>query len=115
MLVPYLKHLHVDETPMDKENFNISLVLDVGVVGMNGADQFYCSVMSPSALVKELEERTIMSGRGLLIIDEFDLDIITLKINEVINSFSGEEWEDVVMCINKHFPWEYDGFIPDMD
>lgn len=113
MLVPYLKHTHIYEYPSDKENFFISLVLDIAIPGVDGADQFYCSVISPSALAEELEERTIMPGRGLLLVNEFNLDIITRKITEILNSAGGETWEEIAMSINKYFPWEYDGFTID--
>ncbi|MCY9591345.1 hypothetical protein PC41400_08975 [Paenibacillus chitinolyticus] len=108
MVVPVLKATHTFFEPETEDDFCIAVVADIGVLNSDGADQFYFSVISPKAIIKELEDVKVLNGRGYLIVQKFNLDIVRKEINKILEDCIRPTWDEVAKAINRHLNWEYD-------
>lgn len=109
MIVPVIKHeIDVTGFPDNDDDFWVSICASVGPAEDLGADFFYFYVTSPKHLLRTLEQNEILEGRGLLIINKFDLKAVEVKINELLKECIRPTWREVASALNRYGRWEYD-------
>ncbi|MDG0875580.1 immunity 8 family protein [Paenibacillus thiaminolyticus] len=113
MIKPVLKNLHISfvQKPIDINNFVIGVDVNIFTEDDEGADIFYCRVMTPQKLNEILLEDGVVSGRGIFIVHEQDMEsnlkLVEQKINKFLKECARETWEEVALAINYYLDWEY--------
>ena len=109
MIKPVIKHeIDVTGTPETEDDFWVSICVSVGPEEELGADFFYFYVASPKNLLRTVEQNEVLAGRGLLILNKFDLNAIKEKIDDLLLECSRPTWKEVAMALNRYGIWEYD-------
>lgn len=90
------------------DDFWISIEVAVGPENQKGEEFFTFSVTSPKRLECLLQRNSVELGRGLIIMRDYNYEIVKTKIIELISSLEGENWGELSMKIAKYARWEYD-------
>ncbi|WP_414153149.1 Imm8 family immunity protein [Pectinatus frisingensis] len=90
------------------DDFGISIEVAVGPEGERREEFFTFSVTSPKRLECLLQRNSVELGRGLIIMRDYNYEIVKTKIVALINSLNGENWNELSMKIAKYARWEYD-------
>ena len=111
-----LKALRSDEiadlarwSPPDPAAFGVPLVLEVGPLGLRGKERFELLVVTPRWLEERHGRRSAISGRGMLIVFEWDLARIKAWIAREVERCSGRTWPEVARKVGRLAEWEGDG------
>ena len=67
-------------------------------------------VVSPSRLSRIIETENIVIGRGLLIMSDFNIEIVKKTIEKLLQGIKGETWGDVALQVSKYAQWEYEDY-----
>jgi hypothetical protein len=103
--------------PEDPATFGVSLELYVGMPDAPAGDAFDILVCSPRWLVGHfdhpaLQQRLpgghVVPGRGLWLMERWDLGQVKASIDLVLGSVTGERWADIADWLSRHLPWEYE-------
>lgn len=108
MVIPQLKKILVNNEPQSEDDFVIPAIADIGPKDVDGVDYFYFRIMTPKRVLSILEEDKILDGRATFIINEFDMSLIELEINKILEDCIRPTWDEVAKAINRHLNWEYD-------
>ncbi|MGG0888123.1 Imm8 family immunity protein [Brevibacillus parabrevis] len=109
MVIPIIKYpIDVTGEVDVSDDFWVSLCVAVGPEDSDGADFFYFYATSPKNLLRTSDTREVISGRGLLIVREFDLEAIEEKINDILKDCVRSTWDEVAIALNRYARWEYD-------
>lgn len=90
------------------DDFWISIEVAVGPEGQKGEEFFTFSVTSPKRLECLLQRNSVELGRGIIIMKDYNYEIVKAKIIALISSLKGENWDELSMKIAKYARWEYD-------
>ena len=88
--------------------FWISIEVAVGPDGEKGEEFYTFSVTSPKRLEGLLQRNAVEFGRGLIIMKDYNYEIVKSKIIARISSLEGKTWDELSMKIAKYARWEYD-------
>jgi immunity protein 8 of polymorphic toxin system len=92
-----------DSYPDDSHNFSVSLYVDIGEKGKDGAETFHFIAASPQGLEQEATGREFKLLRGYILMTEFDWKVIHRAIENIINhARSGENWDEVIRYFNRY-------------
>ncbi len=103
--------------PEDPATFALGLDLYVGSPEAATSDAFDLIVCSPRWLVGHFDSPALQSrlaggsvvpGRGLWLMERWDLDKFRASVDVVLGSVTGERWPDVADWLGRHLPWEHD-------
>lgn len=99
-------------SPANPKNFVLTLVLEVGLVGEVGADNFVLYVCTPEWLDEVLRKSTFSSMWGYhhLIVTHYDAVALEAAIRERINAIYAESWEQIVSRVRLIGLWEYEDY-----
>jgi hypothetical protein len=84
----------------------------VGIRDENGADDFRLLVCTPEWLRNEYGWKKAISGRHMLIVFEYNLDVIKAELDRFIESCAGEDWPTIVQKIARFAAWEFEDYQP---
>ena len=101
-----LKYWH----PESKEDVFICLDIEVGQHGEDGSNMFYVTLTTPEALRKRRSEHVLSRGR-ILIVDDYDYDLVRKLVLEIIAGCSAMQWDDSCAYLQRYFQWEYEDYI----
>lgn len=96
--------------PDDPENFGMWLELKIGPTDAVGADDFRLFVCTPCWLKNE--RRATQWGRHMLVVCEYDLDVIKTEIEQCIEKCIGASWTVTAQKIARFLAWEFEDFQP---
>jgi hypothetical protein len=96
--------------PEDPENFGVSMRLMVGVENAIGAESFDIFVCTPDWLKDHCRDDEAMSGRHMLIVCEYDFNLIKIQINRWLNSCTGNNWRTVAYKFSRFAAWEFEDY-----
>lgn len=95
------------------EHFGFHVQVFVGTDdGTEVADTFAFDGCSPSWIVPDPFLRSIMSGKGSIIQNEFDLTEIKDFLSELAEKCAGNEWVDVARQLATYSRWEFERNTP---
>jgi hypothetical protein len=96
--------------PDDPEVFGIWIEFRAGPLGNNKADDFRLFACSPEWLKRACREKRAYWGRHMLILDNFDLEVIKGEISQKVEGAVGENWIDVAAVIARFAAWEFEDY-----
>ena len=89
--------------PDDIHRFNVSLYVDIGEKGIDGAVTFRFVAASPQGLDSEVTGSEFKLLRGYILMTEFDWEVIHRAIENIINhARSREDWDEVIRYFNRY-------------
>ena len=83
----------------------LHLTLAIGTKEDAGSDYFYTNVFNVGMVQRE---KVLMINKGIVVALN-TLDDIENYLSVMINSISGETWDDIVIQLQEYFDWEYQG------
>jgi hypothetical protein len=111
-----LKRLHSpDVTDLhswvpDDENFAILLQIIAGPMGADGEESFDVTLCSIAWLERRLSSERIIAGHQLLIVSEYDYDVLHGYITRYVSSCNGKTWRDVADKLARLGGWEFEDY-----
>ena len=85
------------------------LSLDIGVEGSGRTDIFQCVIAT------EKNRYLIKDHRHTIFFYEYRYDSFRRKIRDMVASCEKDTWNECVVCLRKHFFWEYEGIYKEED
>ena len=111
-----LKSLRSDEVhdlakyvPPHPDEFAVPVVLEVGPLGLKGRERFDLLVVTPQWLRTRHGARGAITGRGKLLVFEWDYERIRAFLAKEVEACSGRSWPEVVRKVERIADWEGDG------
>jgi hypothetical protein len=108
-----LKSLRSDEihdlaafVPHHPDEFAVSLVLEVGPLGLKGRERFDLLVVTPQWLRTRHGARGAVKGRGKLLVFEWDYERLRAFLAKEVEACTGKSWPEVVRKVERIADWE---------
>ena len=98
--------------PKNKENFSILIEVAVGYEGQKkeGGDIFGFQIYTPQWLISNYSPNEVIIPRHSLIIFEYNYDSIYQRIKKIIESCTGESWDEISQKISRYGYWEFEDY-----
>lgn len=98
--------------PKSPKSFGFTLELKIGFEGEKGTNDFSIFVCTPDWLEVMLryEWGRIYWGRHMLLVLEFDFELIKKQIFEYVEKCEGKDVLEVVHKISRVAAWEFEGY-----
>ncbi len=93
----------------DPESVYCLVEAEIGEENSEGSDVFDFVVCTPKGLETKLEGTTVLSGHGLLIMQEFDAEKIERYLASHCDKTVGKNWSEVVRKLRLIGSWEFEG------
>ncbi|WP_344761417.1 immunity 8 family protein [Actimicrobium antarcticum] len=97
-------------SPNDRECFGLWINLRVGQNEEEGSHDYQLLVCTPDWLKKEYFFKKAVWGRHMLIVFEYDLDVIKNEIYRCIESCVGTDWPTITQKVAKFAAWEFEDY-----
>lgn len=91
------------ELPEEPEDCWIIIHADIGPDNDPGADRFTCYVTTPKFLAGIIKYDRFQLYRGLLVVNEFDWEVVEEAINSVCLEVEGDSWSEIVTQLSRFF------------
>lgn len=101
--------------PDDESNFALPVRLMIGTDDSVGADSFDILVCTPDWIKSQYAEEKCVWGRHMLIVLEYDFDLIKREIERYIATCTGEDWETIAQKLSRIGSWEFEDYQPYRD
>jgi hypothetical protein len=112
MIIPEIKSIFINGTPDLIDDFVIGGSVNIGIKGSDGADYFYFRIMTPKRVLAMLNEKRVLNGRGVFIVNESQMELnvklVESEICKVLENCVRMTWDEVANAINRYLKWEYD-------
>lgn len=110
MIIPKIKAINktIESWGENFDDFYIQIQADIGPEGDKGSETFTFYAASPKRLQNLIDDKQIEMGRGLLIMNDFDIRLIESAIERIVSTCMRETWEEVAMLISRYAYWEYE-------
>lgn len=115
MIEVILKGIYVSNEPMSETNFYVSAIIDIGLKGEEGADQFFANIASPEGLLDRWKNDRNIVLRGLILLQKYDLKEAERLVNDVLTSCKRDTWKKTALALNRFFVWDFDDYRLDND
>ena len=96
--------------PIDTESFCFLVTATIGIAGKDGGDCFDFIVCSPKWLIANRSHERAVFGHHLLIVFEYDPDIIENKLKFLCARITGASWDEMALKLSQYGHWEFDGY-----
>ena len=113
MVKPELKRIgcvHHDVksyTPEIPGNFHLYRDLFIGPEGEDSADMFGVGVCTVRWLAHHLANEKCVHLTQMLLVENFDIDLIEKKVRELISTSARPTWNECSEALSRHFYWEF--------
>lgn len=105
--------LNLDEyLPDCTESFGLWVEFSVGIKDEDGADDFRIFVCTPEWLKNECTPVRSIWGRHMLIVSEYNIDLIKAEIDQCVENCTGENWPTIAPKIARFAAWEFEDYQP---
>ncbi len=112
MIIPEIKAFTVLDNDSSwgdtADDFWIIIQADIGPKDNKGSETFTFYATTPKHLNSKLYNNEIQIGRGLLIMNNFNVYDIKDVINRLIENCKRDTWDEVANAICRYAYWEYD-------
>jgi Immunity protein 8 len=113
-----LKSISSTETPRDlknyypdlPENFGLSVKIVVGVGDGDAGDIFDLLICTPEWLKGEIAVDGYAWGRGLLLVSEYNFQLIEKVISGYVSRIYGEDWAEIAQKLSRVAQWEFEDY-----
>ena len=89
---------------------SITIEIEIGTTGEDGADLFQLTVYNISSLSKLIEQKKLVSMKHSVVLLRYDYSMILNHIQSVLSSFAGQNWDDATAYLSRYFSWEYEDY-----
>lgn len=96
------------ELPDDPRDCWVVIHADIGTDCGLGMDCFTLYVTTPIFLERSIRVDLFQTGRGLLIVNEFDWGVVEDAISSVCLEIEAETWQAIVSQLSMSFLYEYE-------
>jgi len=95
----------------DREVY-LPVTLEIGEMDVKGADNFSVMIATPEALAHHGKSRgeLVVEDRGLLVVLEFDWNVIRRRLEQIVESCAAPTWSQSVIRLQRFFRWEYEDY-----
>ena len=115
---PIVKSMWIDSATIDLETFQpdepnyfgMWVNLRVGPDDSSAADDYRLFVCSPKWLERECSSRTVVWGRHMLIVSEYDFHLIKSTIEQCVSGCHGENWTKIAQKVARYASWEFEDY-----
>ncbi len=97
-------------SPAQPDNFCFLFRAMVGPTEREGEESFDIQVCTPQWLLSNMKEKDIICGRHFLITLEYNFDRIFERIRNLIESCSGNDWDEVAEKVSHIGFWEFEDY-----
>lgn len=110
MIKPELKSINVtvEDWGESEQDFWNVVELGIGPLGEIGSELFTVNVASTKRIQKSIESNGIEIGRGLLIMDDFNINLVERTMERLLRSCERPSWNEVVLALCRYAFWEYE-------
>lgn len=110
MIKPELKSINVTLEEWGETEQDFWIVVEIGIGPRNeiGDELFTVNVASVKRLQKSIESNGIEIGRGLLIMDDFNINLVERTMEQLLRSCERPSWNEVVLAFCRYAFWEYE-------
>lgn len=98
--------------PEDESNFGISVRLMIGPEDSSGSESFDILVCTPDWIKSQYAEEKCVWGRHMLIVLDYDFDLIKREIERYIAGCAGEDWPIIARKLSGIGAWEFEDYKP---
>lgn len=98
--------------PEDEANFGFSVRLMIGLEDCSQAESFDILVCTPDWLKDQYREEKCTWGHHMLIVFEYDFDLIRRKIESYVAGIHGDDWLNIAKKLGCISAWEFEGYQP---
>lgn len=100
--------------PEDPDNFNILIQICVGIANQNNNEEsgetFDIEIYTPKWLISNFHKNDILLVKHALIVFEYNYELIYQKLKQLIESCTGESWNEIALKIGKFAAWEFEDY-----
>lgn len=96
--------------PDDPRSFAVFVHVGVGMKSGKGSDVFSIRVATPDGLSSLDGEGNIIAERPLLVVREYDSEVILEWLERVVSRCEADSWTSCVDNLRRYFDWEYDSY-----
>jgi len=101
-----LTRLH--EEWKEPDDFYLLFQACIGPKDANGSEVFSFEVVSPKRLERIISKSRIEVGRGYLIMNDFDINLVETTVNRLIKISQNNDIDKLINNLSKFFRWEMD-------
>ncbi len=101
--------------PSDLGNFQLVVAATIGTAGDQGGHLFYFSVVGADWFSRNVPGKGFRWGKGHLILDAWDADVVRRAISDLCQHTSGESWEEIARKLARYGDWEFEDYQPASD
>jgi hypothetical protein len=99
-------------SPPDPRSFGIVVTATIGEPDSEGGDLFYFHVVGPDWFAANAPGKGFRWGRGHLVVDHWDADLVRRAIADLCRHVEGGDWGEVARKIARYGQWEFDDYRP---
>jgi len=92
--------------PPAPDDFAVSLVLEVGPLGLRGREEFELLVVTPRWLLERHGRKGLVPGRGKLLVFEWDYQRLRAFLARKVEACTGRTWPEVARKVGRIAVWE---------
>lgn len=115
-MIGKIKGIHSPDTselesfhPDNADNFSILIQVLVGTDENEGGESFDFIVCT-SDWLKEKYRGEIAFLRNLILVDQFNYEDIKNRIEKLVQSISGNDWNDYAVKLSRYGAWEFEDY-----
>ena len=94
--------------PDDASDCWVVMQADIGSDAEPGADAFTFHVTTPKFLARSLETDGHQLGRGLVVVPEFDWQVVEAAVLGICAHIEADSWSELVGLLSRHFFYEFE-------
>ena len=91
-------------------NFCVWLNLTIGLENIVGGHLFQVGICTVSWVEHQISAKRFYIPGHMIIVDNFDYDLIKSTIEEIIISSERSNWEQSLKILCRFFSWEYEDY-----
>jgi immunity protein 8 of polymorphic toxin system len=92
--------------PPEPDDFGVTLVLEVGPLGLRGREEFELTVATPRWLLERHGRKGLVLGRGKLVAFEWDYPRLRAFLARKVEACTGRDWPEVARKVGRIAVWE---------
>ncbi|MFK7873472.1 MAG: Imm8 family immunity protein [Oligoflexales bacterium] len=94
--------------PGDMESFEVPVEAYIGMQGSEGFDNFVFTVVTPRKLEEKYGNNDAVFLRHFLLVKEWNANLIKNRIEKLVSSVSGKDWQEIANKLSRYGYWEFE-------
>lgn len=96
--------------PEDQDVFGLSVTLEIGLSGVEGADYFGIVICTPDWIKKEYAKSGHVWGKSMFIVMNYNFLQIKSEIEKYLSRCQGDSWADIAQQVSRLAAWEFENY-----